>query len=157
MSNENHNKMSYKNFVDINIAGGKIKSSGNNGSVDLSNYYTKKETDVIVEECLEESKNYTDQQISNIQIPEDYVTHDELDAIDTRLTDVEQSYASEEYVNTKIGAIDLSSYATKTYVDTAVKGIDLSNYYTKAQTEEYVSGIVGDINTILDEINGEVV
>ena len=52
----------------------------------------------------------------------------------------------------------LDGYATETYVNEAIAGIDvpevdLSDYATK----EEVNDVIGDINTVLDVINGEII
>lgn len=87
-------------------------------------------------------------------------------------------YAKESYVtdsinsnNNYIESYILRDYATEEYVDEALKdieGADLTNYATKDYvtdnishslsgyaTEAYVDDMIGDINAILDAINGE--
>lgn len=71
---------------------------------DLSNYYTKEETELLIEEAVE-----------GVEIPEEYVTEAEL-----------EGYATEEYVDKAIADIDipedtdLSGYYTKEEVDTTL-------------------------------------
>lgn len=87
-------------------------------------------------------------------------------------------YAKESYVTDSINSNNnyienyiLRDYATEEYVDEAIKdieGADLTNYATKDYvtdnishslsgyaTESYVDDMIGDINAILDAINGE--
>lgn len=86
-------------------------------------------------------------------------------------------YATETYVQEKIDAIDipetdLTNYYTKGQVDAAIDSaidnipdIDLSAYALKTEipstkglaTETYVNTLVGNIDTLLDDINGEVI
>lgn len=105
------------------------------------------------------------------------------DIIDIRdeiitLNDSLDDYATKEDVDSKIAEIptpDLTGYATESYVsenyqpkgdyltsipseyitetelNTAIGAIDLTAYATTA----YVDGLIGDINSVLDEINGE--
>ena len=121
-------------YVDNAIAN--VPSGG--GNVDLSNYYTKEETDALIPstEGLA-TEEYVDNAVSNIPT--------------TDLT----GYATEEYVSTAINSIpatDLSNYYTKdetyskTEVDTLVANsggsssgettTDLTNYYTKDEVDE---------------------
>ena len=60
-----------------------------------------------------------------------YVTKDEL-----------EGYATEEYVNYAIAELELNG-----------GNVDLTGY----ATEEYVQNVIGDINSILDNLNGEVI
>lgn len=56
--------------------------------------------------------------------------------------------------------VDLSNYATKDYVDDAIANIEISGGdvdLTGYATEEYVQNVIGDINTVLDVINGEII
>lgn len=86
------------------------------------------------------------------------------DIIDIRdeiiiLNDSLDDYATKEWVGNEIqdaiqGGVDLSNYYTKAEVDTKIAEIptpDLTAYATTA----YVDGLIGDINSVLDEINGE--
>lgn len=91
---------------------------------DLDNYYTKNEISNIITNNLQ--GYYTKSQVDN--------------AIENAIENV---------------SVDLSGYYTKdeTYskkeVDNALNNIDLSKYYTKTEIDD----IIGDIGTVLDEIN----
>lgn len=50
------------------------------------------------------------------------------------------------------GSVNLiTSGGTYAYVQNAISSIDLSNYYTKSE----IDAMIGDINSILEEVNGE--
>ena len=109
-------------------AGVVIGGDGGEVNVDLTNYYTKEETDNAISVAIEE-------------IPE----------VDL------SNYATKTYVTEEVakaatsGQVDLSSYATKTYVTEQIEAIDfpetdLSNYYTKAQTNSAISTAIGNID-----------
>lgn len=82
---------------------------------------------------------------------------DEIITLNDKLDD----YATKEWVGNEIqeaiqGGVDLTNYYTKAEVDSKIAEIptpDLTAYATTA----YVDGLIGDINSVLDEINGEVV
>lgn len=108
------------------------------GTVDLSNYYTKEQTDEQIQVAID-----------GIEIPEvdlsgyptfedmsDYVTESELEA---------EGYATTSYVDTAIEQfdVDLTGYATEIYVQEQITAIDipetdLSNYYTKEEVEALI-------------------
>lgn len=78
------------------------------------------------------------------------------------------NYYTKSEVDTKIAEIptpDFTGYATESWVDAKGYLTEIpSEYVTDAEltnkgyaTESYVIGLVGDINTVLDQINGEVV
>ncbi len=77
----------------------------------------------------------------NENIPNDYVTDEELNAA---LKDID---------------VDLTGYATEQYVQDAIKDIDISgevpnldDYATKNYVSIYVSNVLGDIESLLGEI-----
>lgn len=99
-------------------------------------------------------------------------------------TDAESNYYTKTEVDEKLDnvSVDLTGYATEKYVQEQIAGIDipdpdLSAYalktdipsldgYAKTEdipsveglaTEEYVNTLVGGIDTLLDDINGEVI
>lgn len=95
---------------------------------------------------LIQTKNKYDENGSIINAPEeDYVATKE--------------YVQDAIKNVQVGdGVDLSEYAKLSYVDEAIANIeipdaevDLTGYATK----EYVDGLVGDIDAILNAINGE--
>lgn len=133
---------------------------------DLSNYYTKTETDTAITNAVD-AINIPD--VSNFvtaadveamgyikEIPAEYVTETELDA-KGYLTEHQslEGYATQEYVAQKIaeaelsgGDIDLSAYYTKSETDTAIKTAvdaidipDVSGLATKEDLSEVESKI----------------
>ena len=113
-------------------------SIGEGGDVDLSNYYTKAQTDRAIEEALEDFEpSGTDVDLTN------YYTKTETDnkfATKTEVTTATSGLATETFVTNKIaeaqlsggegGDIDLSGYATKD---------DLNNY--RRLDNDYYSSI----------------
>ena len=99
---------------------------------DMTNYYTKKEVDQLVENVEVDltgyaTEEYVDQKIKDIDIPEVDFT----------------GYATEEYVNQQIEDIDFPE-------------TDLSNYYTKPEVEVLIDGCdkiyVGDTEPTDDSL-----
>lgn len=98
--------------------------SGGGGTVDLSDYYTKDETDAAIKEAVD-----------NVDVTVDlsgYYTKTETDeAIETAVDEIDLTgYATEDYVGKKIaeaqlgggsGTVDLSAYYTKGETDAAIK------------------------------------
>ena len=103
------------------------------GTVDLSNYYTKEQTDEQIQVAID-----------GIEIPEV-----DLSGY-AKLTDIPEvpsldGYATTDYVDSAIEQfdVDLTGYATETYVQEQIKAIDipetdLSNYYTKEEVEALI-------------------
>lgn len=113
-------------FTDADIK--KIAAQVEAPEPDLSNYYTRSETNAAIEAAAPDLSGY---------------------ALKTEIPDT-TGLASEQYVQDQIAAIpetDLSNYATISYVNTEIakavtsSEVDLSNYYTKTQ----VDGIVDTI------------
>ena len=103
------------------------------GQVDLSNYYTKSETDAAIEAAAPDLSGY---------------------ALKTEIPDT-TGLASEQYVRDQIAAIpetDLSNYATISYVNTEIAKVvtggqvDLSNYYTKNETNAAIEAAKPDLS-----------
>ena len=103
------------------------------GQVDLSNYYTKSETNAAIEAAAPDLSGY---------------------ALKTEIPDT-TGLASEQYVQDQIAAIpetDLSNYATISYVNTEIAKVvtggqvDLSNYYTKNETNAAIEAAQPDLS-----------
>ena len=103
------------------------------GQVDLSNYYTKSETNAAIEAATPDLSGY---------------------ALKTEIPDT-TGLASEQYVQDQIAAIpetDLSDYATISYVNTEIAKVvtggqvDLSNYYTKNETNAAIEAAKPDLS-----------
>lgn len=103
------------------------------GQVDLSNYYTKSETNAAIEAAAPDLSGY---------------------ALKTEIPDT-TGLASEQYVQDQIAAIpetDLSDYATISYVNTEIAKVvtggqvDLSNYYTKNETNAAIEAAKPDLS-----------
>lgn len=121
----------------------KVVTSGIAFQVELSNYYTKEEVDALIPSGF------------ITEIPSEYITESELN---------EKGYLTEhqslEGYAKKSDIPDTSNFATKSEIpDTStfatkeqVEGIT-DNVYTKTE----IDSKFGDIDTILDNINGEVV
>ena len=148
------------------------------GDVNLTNYYTKSEVNKIVDEIeipsIDLSNYYTKSEV-NAKIPKDY------------LTSIPSEYITESELNSKgylTQHQSLSNYYTKSEVNTLIDNIDiptgnsnvnLSNYYTKSEidakiptdyikeipseyvTETELNNVIGDIASVIDLINGEVI
>ena len=100
-----------------------------------------------------------------------------IPAINDNAETLEEVIALYEELKEEIEQIDLTNYYTKTEVNDLLSNKadkseipDLNNYYTKSETNAqintslsgyatitYVDGLVGDINSVLDTINGEVI
>ena len=136
------------------------------GDVDLSSYVTK-------DNMSEELNNYVT--TDEIQY---YAT---IDYVDESIENIEltpnlEGYATEQYVQDAIaeaqlggegGSVDLSDYASKDEVTMALASKsdvthDHDDLYLRIgsldgyATEQYVQNLIGDIDSILDAINGEV-
>lgn len=117
-----------KTYVDNAIA-----QAVTGGQVDLSNYYTKSETDAAIEAAAPDLSGY---------------------ALKSEIPDT-TGLASEQYVQNQIAAIpetDLSDYATISYVNTEIakvvtsSEVDLSNYYTKNETNAAIQAAKPDLS-----------
>ena len=118
------------------------------GTVDLSNYYTKKQTDERITESLSDyaKKDYVDNATSQ------FVSEAEVDA---KIEAIE------------IPEVDLTGYATEQYVQDAVASVDvteqLEDYALKSeipdvsgfQTAEQVQTIVNNAIAAIPIYNGE--
>lgn len=110
-----------------------VPSGGDSGSVDLSLYYTKKETDEVIQNAIEaiDLETYA----TESWVSENYQPKGEY------LTQVPAGYATEDYVKNKIaeaslsgGNVDLSGYATKEEIPTKVSQLENdSGYLTEHQ------------------------
>lgn len=94
---------------------------------DLSNYYTKTQTDNAISTA-----------VGNVKV--------DLTGYAT------ETYVAEEIAKAKLEGedVDLSAYATKEYVDKAIEGIeipeadvDLTNYYTKGEVDLLIPDVSG--------------
>lgn len=147
---------------DETVANAVEKYLDENGiQVDMSNYYTKTETEGAIEDAIAAipepdlsdyakkseipstsglaTEKYVDDAIADIDIPE------------VDLTD----YATKKYVGEEIakaqlagGDVDLTGYATEKYVDDAIAAIehpttDLSNYYNKQEVDAKIPDTSG--------------
>lgn len=88
------------------------------------------------------------------EIPEEYVTDDELTS---------KGYATTTQLSTKLDSstynADKETFATKTELSTKADATDLGNYVTTetANSTYATKSEIGEINNILDSINGEVI
>lgn len=97
---------------------------------------------------------------------------DDIADIRDEIIVLNEECATKDWVDKEIkeaidGGVNLSNYYTKSEVDAKISEIptpDLTGYATESwvdekgyATESYVTGLVGDINAVLDQINGEVV
>ena len=120
-----------KQYVDEKIAEG----GGGSTDVDLSNYYTKSETNAAISTKIAEAQ-----------------------------VDLEMNYAKKTdipTVPTNVSAFtNDANYATKDYVDSNSGNVNLSNYYTKVQVDEKIISVAlpdvstVDNNKILMVVNG---
>ena len=111
-------------------------------------------TEAYVDAAIEDVKNYVDEAIENIDIPEggggadvdlsDYYTKEETEEL---LFDNLGSYATKDYMTEFVDAAT-ANFATEDYVDTAIANIpsgggggsaDLSNYYNKEETNQMIA------------------
>ena len=105
---------------------------GGGGTVDLSNYYTKPETNTLLETKVDKVEG---KQLST----EDYTTEEKA-----KLASLE-NYDDSEIRNLIDNTYTKSEVDAK--IDEAVAGgeVDLSNYYTKSETDSKVSGKVDKV------------
>ena len=125
------------------------------------------------------TESYVDEAINNIEIPEgggnvdlsNYYTETEINGLLSRKADISHNHDTIYYrkglVDAKIDALSIGSYAKledltnwanllaiKNHThDEYLKDADFSNYATKDE----LNNAIGDINAILDNINGEIV
>lgn len=82
----------------------------------------------------------------------DTITSERLNKVEDALYQINDDYVDADYVNRAVinaaigGGVDISDYALKTDIPS------LDGY----ATEDYVNNAIGDIDAILDAINGEV-
>lgn len=128
---------------------------------DLSNYYTKEETDRKVEAHTPDMSDYYTKDDVDKKIEASapdlsgYYTKEEVDKkVEDHTPDLSGYYTKEE-VDDKIDGkeVDLSGYYTKEEVDKKVEesSTDLSDYYTKEETDNKVSEAVSNIVIPEDE------
>lgn len=111
---------------------------------DLSNYYTKTQTNSKITTSLSgyAKETYVNTKIADLvgTAPE---TLDTLGEIATALeTNSEVVATLNQAIGTKANKTDLNGLASETYVNNAISAIpptDLSNYYTKAQTNSQIT------------------
>lgn len=116
-------------FQDINIMG--VADSGGSGGADLSNYYTKNETDTKLAAKADK----------------------------TAIPDT-STLATKTELNTKVDKVTGKGLSTNDYTTVEKNKLaSLSNYDdTELRTEiTNLDNKIGDINTALDNINGEVI
>lgn len=104
------------------------------GDVDLSNYYTKEETEALIPDVSEFIS----------EIPSEYITESELNA-KGYLTEHQslEGYATEAYVDEAIanidipvgpgGDVDLTGYATEEYVNNALANVGAGGYVVRLE------------------------
>lgn len=100
----------------------KIANMGAGGSVDLSNYYTKAETD----EAMSDKANKTHTHSEYLTEHQD-ISH-KADKLDTYTKVQTDNKILEEIAKAQLGGsgeVDLSAYATKAYVDDEISKIEL--------------------------------
>lgn len=146
------------------------------GGADLSNYYTKEQTndkiaqaivggDVALDDYAK--KAYVDEAIANIDIPEvdltNYATKEEIPTKTSQLTNDSnfltehqslENYAKKSEIPTKTSQLSNdSSYASEEYVaqkiaeaELAEGDVDLSAYYTKSETDAQIKKAQPDLS-----------
>ena len=139
-----------KNYVDEAIENIDIPEGGGGADVDLSDYYTKEETDILIFDNTKNlaTKTYVDEAVSNAATGDidlnGYYTKEETEEL---LFDNLGSYATKDYMVEFVDAAT-GNFATEDYVDNAIANIpsgggggdaDLSNYYTKEQTNQMIA------------------
>ena len=116
-------------FQDINIMG--VADSGTGGGTDLSNYYTKNETDAKLAAKADK----------------------------TAIPDI-STLASKTELNAKVDKISGKQLSTNDYTTVEkTKLAGLTNYDDTAIKQQITNldNKIGDINTALDSINGEII
>lgn len=148
-----HEQYATKTYVDDAVANIEIPDI-EVPDVDLSNYYTKEETDALIPE---------------VPSLDGYATHEYVDTVIENLditADTDVYYGTEEpeepysvWINPD-GEADI--YATKEYVDDAISNIeigdvdvDLTNYYTKTEVDALIP-TVPDISGKADKVHTHV-
>lgn len=122
--------------------------------IDLSNYYTKSETNTAINAAKPDLTPYATKTWVE---GKGYLTqHQDLSNY-AKKTDIPSlaGYATETYVNKAItdaqlagGDVDLTGYATEDYVNEKIAAIpetDLSNYYTKTETNNAINNAKPDL------------
>lgn len=146
--------------------------------VDLSNYYTKAQTDKAIEDAQPDlsgyakkseipsttglaTETYVDNKVGAIKHPNEvHVGTSAPTDPNVKIwvdTDEENPVATKEYVTQKIneaelggGDVDLSNYYTKAEVDAKIpEDTDLSNYYTKSEVDEKIAAAGGVSTTVV--------
>ena len=146
--------------------------------VDLSNYYTKAQTDKAIEDAQPDlsgyakkseipsttglaTETYVDNKVGAIKHPSEvHVGTSAPTDPNVKIwvdTDEENPVATKEYVTQKIneaelggGDVDLSNYYTKAEVDAKIpEDVDLSNYYTKSEVDEKIAAAGGASTTVV--------
>lgn len=145
------------------------------GDVDLSSYYNKSEVDGLLDDKADSSSLASKLDVSTYNsdkttfalkseipdvsdyltsIPSEYVTDDEL---------ASKGYATTTQLSTKLDAstynADKDTFATKSELSSKADATDLGNYVTTetANSTYATKSEIGEINNILDSINGEVI
>lgn len=136
----------------------KVVTSGIAFQVELSNYYTKEEVDALIPSGF------------ITEIPSEYITESELNSKGyINGYQLMSNYYSKSEVDSKIASnFDSTQYYTKSDIDN--KGYltehqSLEGYALKSEipdttglaTKTELTTAIGNIDTILDNINGEVV
>lgn len=131
------------------LGSGDITIEGGSGSVDLSDYYTKTETDTLLSNVPEGAKIVS-------------LTQSEYDALTTKdentfynITDAEalcytKAEADEKFITEHQTLKTINGESIVGSGDITIEGgsTDLTNYYTKTEIDEKI----GDISTLLAEI-----
>ena len=126
-------------FITNSVADSKYQAKGD--------YLTEIPAEYVTDDELN-SKGYL------TEIPAEYVTDDELTS---------KGYATTTQLSTKLDAstynADKETFATKTELSTKADATDLGNYVTTetANSTYATKSEIGEINNILDSINGEMI
>ena len=115
---------------------GVVLDEQGNVIVDLSNYYTREEVDLALENVEPEEIDLTG-----------YAT---VDYVGQTVNNATANLASKEYVDNK--EIDLTDYATKDYVSEQIDAVtagevELTNYYTKSETNTAITNATSGLAT----------
>lgn len=146
------------------------------GGADLSNYYTKEQTDDKIAQAIVggdvalddyAKKAYVDEAIANIDIPEvdltNYATKEEIPTKTSQLTNDSnfltehqslEDYAKKSEIPSKTSQLtNDSSFASQEYVaqkiaeaELAESDVDLSAYYTKSETDAQIEKAQPDLS-----------
>ena len=142
--------MIYIDFKNIYMMG--VADSGSGGSGDLSNYYTKSETDTKLNTKADKTAI---PDISTLATKTELATK----ADKNEIPDV-STLASKTELNSKVDKVSGKGLSTNDYTTSEkTKLAGLVNYDDTAIKKQItdIENSIGSINTMLDSINGEIV